>query len=153
MSQGEETTVLEPIQVNLWWVIPGKLAGVRKPTAEELDQLQAAGIGAIVSVFHDTSNLDLYRQAGIPFIWLPIEIDSAPNQTQLQEFQGFVESQNQLDHAVAVHCSTGKHRTGTVLTAYLIRMGWSYQDAMQTILSASSQVELPAPQTQFLQHL
>ncbi len=39
---------LQPIQENLWWVIPGKLAGVRKPTAEELSQLQAAGVGAIV---------------------------------------------------------------------------------------------------------
>ena len=45
----------EPIVENLWWVIPGKLAGVRKPTAAELRELQAMGIGAIVSVMHDTA--------------------------------------------------------------------------------------------------
>ena len=38
----------QPIAENLWWVIPGKLAGVRKPTVEELADLQAAGVGAIV---------------------------------------------------------------------------------------------------------
>lgn len=44
---------VQPISENLWWVIPGKLAGVRKPMAEELNQLQASGIGAIVSVMDD----------------------------------------------------------------------------------------------------
>ncbi|MBW4551026.1 MAG: dual specificity protein phosphatase family protein [Aphanocapsa sp. GSE-SYN-MK-11-07L] len=146
-----EQPVSQPITENLWWVIPQQLAGVRMPTAEELIQLQEAGVGAIVSVFHQDANLSLYQQANIPFIWLPIAIDSVPNQVQLEEFCSFIESQNQLGHAVAVHCSTGKHRTGTLLATYLISTGWSYPDAMQTILNASSQVELPASQTQFLQ--
>ena len=47
MEQQANQTIAE----NLWWVIPGKLAGVRKPMAEELTELQAAGIGAIVSVW------------------------------------------------------------------------------------------------------
>ena len=52
--------VSESIVENLWWVIPGKLAGVRKPTAAELPELERVGIGAIVSVIHDESNLELY---------------------------------------------------------------------------------------------
>ena len=59
---------LQPIQENLWWVIPGKLAGVRKPTSEELPQLRAAGIGAIVSVMDDPSNLDVYQEAKLPYL-------------------------------------------------------------------------------------
>ncbi len=43
-----EQQLNQPIKENLWWVIPGKLAGVRKPIAEELTDLQTAGIGAIV---------------------------------------------------------------------------------------------------------
>ncbi len=148
-----EQLLIQPIEANLWWVIPSKLAGVRKPTAAELRQLQAAGVGAIVSVFHDSASLDVYQQAGIPHLWLPIEVDSVPCQEQIQEFENFVESQNHLGHAVAVHCSTGKHRTGTMLAAYLIRAGWSYPNAMKTILDASSQTELPAEQTSFLQAL
>ena len=65
----EQTT--QPISENLWWVIPGKLAGVRRPTADEIPELKAAGVGAIVSVMDDPSNLDLYQQVDIPYRWLP----------------------------------------------------------------------------------
>jgi len=145
--------IIQPIVKALWWVVPDKLAGVRKPTAEELPELQTVGVGAIVSVFHDASNLDLYQQAGIPFIWLPIAIDSVPNESQLQEFLDFVRHQNELGHAVAVHCSTGKHRTGTMLAAYLIKNSSSYSKAMSTLLSANSTIELPINQSTFLQGL
>ena len=148
-----EQDTIQPIVETLWWVIPNKLAGVRKPAAEELLELQTAGVGAIVSVFHEASNLDLYQQAGIPFIWLPIAIDSVPNESQLQEFLDFVRYQNELGHAVAVHCSTGKHRTGTMLAAYLIKNGSSYSKAMSTLLSANSTIELPINQSTFLQGL
>jgi atypical dual specificity phosphatase len=144
---------IQPIEENLWWVIPGKLAGVRQPSAEELPRLQTAGVDAIVSVFHQPSNLALYQQAGIPHIWLPIAVDSVPNESQFQAFLDFVKQQNELGRAVAVHCSTGKHRTGTLLAAYLISTGQSYQDAMRSILEASCQTELPASQTAFLQVL
>jgi hypothetical protein len=43
----------QSISENLRWVIPGKLGGVRKATADELPALQASGIGAIVSVMDD----------------------------------------------------------------------------------------------------
>jgi protein-tyrosine phosphatase len=145
--------VMQPIAENIWWVLPGKLAGVRKPTAEELPKLQASGISAIVSVFHEADNLALYQQVGLPALWLPIAIDAVPNQAQRQEFQQFVASQNQLGHAVAVHCSTGKHRTGTMLAVYLMSAGATYESAMQTLLAANPQLELPATQIQFLKAL
>ena len=36
----------QSIAENLWWVIPGKLAGVRKPTVAELPELQALNASA-----------------------------------------------------------------------------------------------------------
>jgi len=144
---------IQPIEENLWWASPGKLAGVRKPTFDELARLQAAGVGAIVSVYHDDANLDLYEQVKIPYLWLPIAVDSVPSPTQMQEFQHFVDEQNPLGHAVAVHCSTGKHRTGTMLAAYLIQQGLSYESAIKTVLDASSQTELPTAQNLFLRVL
>ncbi len=53
---------IQPIEENLWWVIPGQLAGMRKPNPEEIADLRAAGVGAIVSVMDDPSNLDLYQE-------------------------------------------------------------------------------------------
>lgn len=148
-----EEQVTQPIEENLWWVIPDQLAGVRQPSAAELSALQAAGVDAIVSVFHEPSNLDLYQQAGIPSIWIPIAVDSAPTESQLQEFLDFVKQQNELGRSVAVHCSTGRHRTGTMLAAYLIKNGASYSEAMGTLLRANSEIKLPNSQSNYLQRL
>lgn len=143
----------QSISENLWWVIPGKLAGVRKPKAEEIPALKDAGIGAIVSIMDDPSNLDLYDQADIFYRWLPIRGGTAPSQEQLQELQDFVEQQNQFGSAVAVHCTSGNRRTGTMLAAYLINAGSSYDSAMQTIQAANPNAELREAQISFLQAL
>lgn len=145
--------VEKPILENVWWVIPGKLAGVRKPTPEEIAELEAAGIGAIVSVMDDPSNLDLYEQANIPYRWLPTKGGTAPSLEQIQDLQNFIEEQNQLSRGVAVHCTSGNRRTGTMLASYLIQSGSSYDEAMQTILSANPNVELREAQTSFLRAL
>lgn len=144
---------IQPIKEDLWWVIPGKLAGVRKPMAKELIDLQTAGIGAIVSVMDDPSNLDLYQRLGIPHLWLPTKGGTSPSLEQIQELQNFVLSQNELGYAVAVHCTSGKRRTGTMLASYLILAGLSYDEAMQTIQDAKPDAELREAQTSFLREL
>jgi protein-tyrosine phosphatase len=144
----QQTT--QPITENLWWVIPHRLAGVRKPTLEEISELKAAGISAIVSVMNYPSNLDLYEQLSIPHLWLPIDVDSSPSRKQVQELQNFVKIQSSLGHAVAVHCSGGVHRTGTMLASYLIFNGLSYNDAMQKIHASNPSVHLEEAQTSFL---
>ncbi|BAY59475.1 hypothetical protein NIES2135_63520 (plasmid) [Leptolyngbya boryana NIES-2135] len=146
-----EQSTAQPITENLWWVIPKKLAGVRKPTAEELPELQAAGIGAIVSVMDDPTNLDLYQQSNIPYLWLPMKGGTAPTLEQVQKLQEFVDQSNQS--AIAIHCTNGKRRTATMLAAYLISSGSSYDDAMQLIHSNNPDVKLREAQTLFLQNL
>jgi protein-tyrosine phosphatase len=143
----------EPIVENVWWVIPGKLAGVRKPTPEEIAELKASGVGAIVSVMDDPSNLDFYQQAGLPHLWLPTKGGTAPTSDQIQELQDFVDEQNRLGHAVAVHCTSGRRRTGTMLAALLIRTELPYEKAMQTVITANPDVELREAQTSFLREL
>ncbi len=143
----------QPISENLWWVIPDKLAGVRKPTPEEITQLKASGVSAIVSVMDDPSNLDLYEQAGLPHRWLSTKGGTAPTQEQIQELQNFVDEQNGLGNAVAVHCTSGNRRTGTMLAAYLINTGSSYDSAIQVIQTANPNAELREAQTTFLHEL
>ncbi len=153
MSNQIEQQPIEPIVESLWWVIPGKLAGVRKPTADELRDLQAAGIGAIVSVLDDPSNLDVYEQLDIPFRWLPIQGGTPPSRDQIQELSHFIDEQDRQGLAVAVHCTNGLRRTGTMLAGYLIHVGSSYDSAIQIIHSVNPQVELRTAQTDFLHSL
>jgi protein-tyrosine phosphatase len=143
----------QPILENLWWVIPGKLAGVRKPAPEEIAELKAAGIRAIISVMDDPSNLDLYQQAKIHHLWLPITGGTAPNRDQIEQLRYFVAQQKRLGNVVAVHRTSGRRRTGTLLAAYLISEGSSYEDAIQTVLLANSNVDLREAQISFLQVL
>ncbi|MEX0272374.1 dual specificity protein phosphatase family protein [Leptolyngbyaceae cyanobacterium UHCC 1019] len=146
----------QPVQAiaeNLWWVIPDKLAGVRKPTTDEIIELKNVGIGAIVSVMDDPSNLDAYEQTGLPYLWLPTKGGTAPTQEQIQQLQAFVAQQNQLGNAIAVHCTSGNRRTGTMLAAYLIKSGSSFAEAIQIIQTANSQAELREAQIAFLQTL
>lgn len=143
----------QPIVENLWWVIPGKLAGVRKPTAAELKELQAVGIGAIVSVVHDRSNLELYERENIPHLWLPIQIASSPSRSQVEELIDFVERYHRQGVGTAVHCTGGLHRTGTMLAAYLILNGAAAEDAIDKIATANPQAVLELAQTVFLHSL
>lgn len=144
---------MQPITENLWWVIPGQLAGVRKPTLKEIAELQLMGVGAIVSVMDDSSNLDLYQQAGLAHLWLPTKGGTAPSYEQIQNLQNFVEAQNRLGKAVAVHCTSGRRRTGTILAAYLIQTGSTFQNAIQTVLAANPNAELREAQISFLRSL
>lgn len=146
-------STIQPIAENLWWVIPGQLAGVRKPTAEELPELQGLGIGAIVSLLDDSSNLELYEQVHLPYLWLPTQGGTAPSPEQVQDVQTFINDQNRLGHGVAVHCTNGKRRTATILAAYLIGAGSGYDTAMQTIRTANPGVELRDAQSDFLKAL
>jgi atypical dual specificity phosphatase len=148
-----EQQITESIVENLWWVIPGKLAGVRKPSAAELRKLQGLGIGAIVSVIHDKSNLELYQRENIPYLWLPIQIASSPSRSQVEELIAFVDRYHHQGVGIAVHCTGGLHRTGTMLTAYLILNGLSAEDAMHTIETANSQAVLELAQSVFLRSL
>lgn len=148
-----ETQPTDAIADNLWWVIPERLAGVRKPAADELPELRAAGIGAIVSVMDDPSNLDLYRQAEMPHLWLPVTGGTAPSREQVQQFYDFATEQHHLGNGVALHCTSGRRRTGTMLAAYLILAGSAAEEAIEAIARANPAVELRAAQLDFLQQL
>lgn len=144
---------LSPISEQLWWVVPNRLAGVRKPTEAEISELRNEGVGALVSLLSDDSNLDLYKKQAIPHIWVPTIGGKAPSLEQLNQIKTFVDAQETLGHAVVIHCSSGRRRTGTVLAAILILRGVSYESALSTISTANPDVELREAQINFLKGL
>jgi atypical dual specificity phosphatase len=143
----------QSLKDSLWWIMPHQLAGMRKPHVNELEIVKAAGIGAIVSVMDDPSNLDLYEAEGIPYRWLPTKGGTAPTQDQVDEFRRFIDASLEAGLATAVHCSSGRRRTATFLGAYLILTGTRYEEAIAAIAQANPAVEMRDAQLNFLQSL
>lgn len=149
----EAQLIDESILNSLWWVIPSKLGGVRKPRSAEMPILQSAGIRAIVSVMDDRANLDIYERLEIPYLWLPVKGGTAPSIEQIKSLCQFIETQNNLGYAVGVHCTSGRKRTGTFLAAHLISTGKSYDEAIKIIHDANPLVQLRDAQIDFLKQL
>jgi atypical dual specificity phosphatase len=108
---------------------------------------------AIVSVLDDSENLSLYQEADIPHLWLPTQGGAAPSQKQVQELQEFIDQQSRIDNAIAIHCTNGRRRTATMIAAYLISSGSSFEEAMQKIQTANSNIDLRETQMSFLRSL
>ena len=106
---------------NLWLYIPEKFGGVRKPLneSEVTELISVSQVKGIISLLDDEENLDLYRSIGIEFLHLPVKGGTAPTSEQLKSALDFQRSLNGL---VAVHCTNGRRRTGTLLGALFIKL-------------------------------
>jgi atypical dual specificity phosphatase len=128
-----------PKSTLLWWVIPDVLAGMPMPFVhperrlnlggplnayeDELPELYAAGIRAVVSLLNIPTDRTVFGSAGFSFLCLPVPDGGAPTPEQASKFVHFVEEQRQAHRPVAVHCEAGLGRTGTMLAVYLISQG------------------------------
>ena len=90
----------------VWWVTPGLLAGMSRPTLEDLPQLYQAGMRGIVSVMDEPSGIDEYRGAGFQALWLPITGGKPPTVEQVTQFVQFAEPLLESHQPVVVHCTS-----------------------------------------------
>jgi protein tyrosine phosphatase (PTP) superfamily phosphohydrolase (DUF442 family) len=137
----------------LWWIVPEKLAGMPRPPLEDLPRLKKAGLGGLVSVMDEPSGIVEYQQAGLQALWLPITGGKAPTVEQVKQFVEFADALLTQNQPVAVHCTSGNRRTGTLLAAYLIAKGEVPQEVMGRIQQVRPTAELRDPQIQFLSEL
>jgi len=155
-----------PKSTLLWWVIPGVLAGMPMPYIhperrlnlggalnayeDELPDLYAAGVRAVVSLLNIPSDAAVFASAGFAFLCAPLPDGGAPTREQAAKFVRFVEEQRTARRPVAVHCEAGLGRTGTMLAVYLIAQGDRAETAVRRIREVEKvAVETPR-QLQFL---
>jgi atypical dual specificity phosphatase len=156
-------------QLDLWWVEPGKLAGMpmpliatarrENPTSplhafdDDLLLLDAVGIRAVVGMLNIPVDSVIYRSAGFAHHLMPIPDGGVPTAEQFQEFVRFVRAQLQAGNPTAVHCAAGLGRTGTVLAGYLIAEGVPVDIAIARIRQARPGAIETREQVRFLYSL
>lgn len=159
----------EPAGNLLWWVIPNVLAGMPMPFIQidrrlnhggalaaykdELPDLYAAGIRAVISLLNIPSDKLVYESAGFAFLCLPLPEGCALTIEQVRELTHFVDGQRAIGNPVAVHCEAGLGRTGTAIAAYLISNGQSPESAIARVRAVESKAIETWVQIQFLQQL
>lgn len=113
------------------WINRPLLAALARPaSAEDLVWLRSQGIDLIISLTEEPLPRQWVNDAGLMVVHVPVEDMEAPTPEQLERCVSTIERANAAKLGVAVHCTAGLGRTGTVLAGYFVSQG---DDARQAI--------------------
>ncbi|WP_045219181.1 protein-tyrosine phosphatase family protein [Desulfonatronum thioautotrophicum] len=124
----------------LYWVTPNLATGPAPMSYDHLEYLQEEGVDAILNLCAEYCDLhDIESKQGFEVHYLPIEDEEAPQLQVLEEALAWLDEAIYLGKKVYVHCRHGIGRTGTVISAYLLRRGLGSKLVKQKIKKLRSQ--------------
>jgi len=124
----------------VYWITPHLATGPAPMSYDHLESLKSEGIDAIMNLcaeYCDLHNIESHK--GFEVYYLPIQDEEAPKLQALEDALAWLDEAIYLGKKVYVHCRHGIGRTGTIISAYLLRRGLGSKLVNQKIKSMRSQ--------------
>ena len=116
------------------WVDKPHLAALGLPSSgDDFAWLRRNDIDVLVSLTEDPPFRRWLNDAGLIGVHVPVPDMEAPSEAQFELILQTIDRAAKSGMGVAVHCTAGKGRTGTVLAAYFVNSGLSAREAIQKV--------------------
>ena len=118
--------------LNFSWVLEGYLAGAMGPTSRrDLMFFQRQDVRAVLRMEESTISAEIWNMYDM---FEPVPDFSAPTLEQIDRMTRWIEEQiENYERPVVVTCHAGIGRTGTVLAAYMVYMGYEPKAAIDLV--------------------
>lgn len=121
------------------WVTPSLAVGHAPMSYDHLERLKKAGIDSIINLCAEFPDLPLIeQQAGFDVYYLPIDDEETPEMQTMDDALEWIDESIYLGKKVLVHCRHGIGRTGTIVSAFLLRKGLSAKLVQKKLKSLRS---------------
>jgi Fe-S-cluster containining protein len=116
------------------WIMPKLAVGHAPMSYDDLEALKRQGVDAILNLCGEYCDLhDIENDYGFEVYYLPIADESIPDTRELERALAWLDESIYLGKSVLVHCRFGIGRTGTLVTAYLMRRGLGLKSAAKLL--------------------
>jgi atypical dual specificity phosphatase len=113
------------------WIVEDQVAAMSAPWPDQLRRLAEIGVTAVISLTERVPRGLPHPQ--MAHLHLPVRDFSPPTPKQMETAVSFIIDRVAEGGAVAVHCTAGLGRSGTIVSAWLVSRGMSAAEAINAV--------------------